>query len=734
MVSNQIIIGTDSYDDDKIAEGNCYVTNGIIAEELGIDTMDITVLSNTALKYPYGTEVKFYHNESLLGKLRVNTVSRVGKQSYKINCISDMGILDNLTHYGGIYNGETADVVADDIIGGAISYSMSKKVASIKIYGWLPVASRRANLHQLLFATGAALKKDTAGIASIVYLSDKSPVELSDDRIGMGGSIEYIDAVTSVSVTEHGYIKTSGDEVVTLYDGTVQAQDIISPKGAALNGALITWNDPVYDLAITSGTILEFGVNYAVISSGGQAELTGKKYTHTRQDILQAIEGAAGEENVLAIENATLVNVTNSTTVARRFADYYSKVRYVTFEMEVGEERPGDAIHFSDPFDEESTGLLMSQDINLSNTLLADAKIAVGYTPESGPTVFNKADLLTEDGQWTVPEGVTTIRVVLIGGGTGGYPGFAGEKSKTQTPETEYSKVTDSTTRYVFVVWVEAGDGGNGGAGGSGGKIYQRTLSVIPGQTFQVSIGKGGAGAAFDASAETPPAGTDGGETIFGDLTSAAGAASAAGFIETLSGKIYGAAGKTGIAGSKGHYKTYSKDTGWVDVPSPEIIVDGVTYTQGANGPEDEDGGGDWGNTSYGYVGWEYNDAMGGGPAYGANGLNGGKGRGSYNSSRGYARATAGDGGTGATALPPPAETVYGTGGTGGNGGGGGGSPGRAAAHQTTSNRNPQPSASLTAIGGEAGMGGDGSNGGTGAPGCAIVYYNDPSLDEENMS
>ena len=85
MVSNQIIIGTDSYDDDKIAEGNCYVTNGIIAEELGTDTMDITVLSNTALKYPYGTEVKFYHNESLLGKLRVNTVSRVGKQSYKIN-------------------------------------------------------------------------------------------------------------------------------------------------------------------------------------------------------------------------------------------------------------------------------------------------------------------------------------------------------------------------------------------------------------------------------------------------------------------------------------------------------------------------------------------------------------------------------------------------------------------------------------------------------------------------
>ena len=90
------------------------------------------------------------------------------------------------------------------------------------------------------------------------------------------------------------------------------------------------------------------------------------------------------------------------------------------------------------------------------------------------------------------------------------------------------------------------------------------------------------------------------------------------------------------------------------------------------------------------------------------------------------AKSVGGQGGKGATALPPSSQTQIGFGGVGGNGGGGGGGAGFSITGHRVSNKNAYTGTVNFDTLNNAdrnGTGGDGSNGGDGAPGCVLIYY-----------
>jgi hypothetical protein len=89
----------------------------------------------------------------------------------------------------------------------------------------------------------------------------------------------------------------------------------------------------------------------------------------------------------------------------------------------------------------------------------------------------------TSSGNFTVPAGVTTVWVTMIGGGGSG-----------------------------------ANNGSNGGGGGAGGAFcYKSPVTVTPGATVSVTIGSGGAGVT------APNNGNAGGTTSFGSLSVSGG-------------------------------------------------------------------------------------------------------------------------------------------------------------------------------------------------------------------
>jgi hypothetical protein len=549
------------------------------------------------------TEGLVYQGSELLKKLYLQEARQEAANVYRLYYNSAIKLLDASYHVGGLYTGETVSSILPGIMGSA-AYTLDNDVGLMQVYGWLPYDTRRNNLQKLLMAVGAHIRDDSSGKIAIVAASSIPTGTIGPERVFHGGKIERSSAITAVRVTEHSYHPS--DEVRTLYDGTV------------VGTSTIVFGEPMHSLTVTGGTITESGANYCVISANGTVTLTGKTYTHTQR----VVSRGAGT-SVRAISDNHLISPFNAELIADALLSYYSCDTVLKQDVIVGTERPGDAVYVTMPYGGGMTRVtIRSMDIELAHReLRARTELIVGYTPPSLLPVYSHYAVLTGSGTWTVPAGVTRIRVIVCGPGQGGQGGSGG----SQPP------------RYD-----RAGAGGEGGAGGTGGKILEAGLAVSPGAGISYSAGSGTAGGGGGsggsgaptsgapgnpgASAATPSAAT------FGPLSSNSGRSYPQGHYEPKTGYTIGADGPDGVKGGDGAGDYHRAEN--------------VTFS---------------GQTWYG--GYSTELGGGGGAAVGANG-----GNPYWSGSYSYY------GGDGATAtIAGAAATSYGCGGGGGHGGGGGG-------------------------------------------------------------
>jgi len=362
----------------------------------------------------------------------------------------------------------------------------------------------------------------------------------------------------------------------------------------------------------------------------------------------------------------------------------------------------------------------------MSGVLRASAEIVAGYVPVESGNFYENSYTVRQSGGWTVPAGVTKIRVVLIGGGQGGYSGSAGKPGENgqlvSLPKPGGLVPTDFSETGREHSEGYCGDGGEGGAGGHGGRIYIFTMDVTPGQIIQFSIGIGGAGGSPSGSSTVQNAGAEGSATTCNGYSSDSGSYSRYGYTNIFTGEVFGQSGGGGIRGGCGAGPTKS---GVEYLSGPTVSINGVVYVQGASATEDiytEDlefsGGGKYKDRVRARSG----GGQGGGAAAGANGNTGR--RASVSVSRTKVTASIGYGGRGATpSIVPNAPTIPGTGGFGGHGGGGGGAAGYGGILFLKSTGSVSSTPALIVEGEGGGSGGNGGRGGPGAPGCAIIYY-----------
>lgn len=594
---NKITTLSDNYTDEKIESVDVLLVESMTGAELGYDTLNAQVdpttktptiikpsdsdgimskdrliigcrpyfsaLTSDPSQYKYGREVLYYHNNALIGKFYMQKCLRVKKHLYSISCVSAIGLLGKSKHYGGLYYTGTdtlASVVAD-IIGGLAPYTMDETIASQKIYGWLPVATRRENLHQVLFALGATIKKDASGDMFITVLSSDTTTEILDSRIYVGGSVEYSDGVTKVSVLEHAYLnKGTADEQTTLYDGAVALPEepFLSPKGASVTGMLVEFSEPMHDLSVDTGSILESGVNYAIVSAPGSITLTGHRYTHTTVERFKG-EANADEDNTVTVKDATLVSRANSNNVVDRLYSYYTSAKTIKIDIVSEGERAGDAVSFNDPYGDVTSGLISELTLSGSHVLKGGATIIADYAPTWGND-YTDVIIVTSSQTVTLPNDATKCRAVLIGGGHGGSLGGTGGDGEKASGG--YKK---------------GGIGGLPGDGGPGGRILEPIIGEsCGGMSFVCTVGEGGRGGTQsnpkgDSGTESKMSYSKDGESV--TLSSDNGAPSFSGFQDFLSpSNVYGAPGSSGEAGAKG---------GGTDGDAGSIVYNGVTYTGG---------------------------------------------------------------------------------------------------------------------------------------------------------
>lgn len=270
---------------------------------------------------------------------------------------------------------------------------------------------------------------------------------------------------------------------------------------------------------------------------------------------------------------------------------------------------------------------------NFSGSVRAGVWLILIYSAElDGYIVVSKTmktvtEIFTSSGIWTCPAGVKSVHVQVFGGG-----GAGGSCS----------------------------DGGGGGGGG-GGHMKSQTLSVVPGTTYQITIGAG-----------ATSVGGNGGATSFGTLLSANGGNGGKYNGGGNGGSGGGGPGGNGGDGGTGSYGgsggkggSYSYNHAASD-GTPGIAAAGGDGAAGTAGTGRDGGGGAGGGFGGnggkgGDSGADYGAGGGGGGGYGENG-NGGNGENVSGGGGGNGGIAAGGGGE---AYIPSTSSSAGKGGNG---------------------------------------------------------------------
>ena len=386
--TTQLTFADEGNFDGVLLEGSFYNETSLLEDELSIDTMKIRVRSiNTS--YPlhnfiYGSQVTFYKNDALYGKYYLVSVERQTKNEYILNVQSSIGLLDDTMHYGGIYSGEYASAIIEDIIGGKIAYTEHNIFSKIKVYGWLPVATRRENLKQLLFAVGGCVKKKD-GDVYFTTLTVDAPKAIPENKVFDTGKITYDSPASRIEVVEHQFSKVDSAPSEEIYSGEIVGSSFVTPKGYSVSdAALVTWDKPYHSLTFSDCTLLnnEKGVNYAVVSSSGSATISGKPYIHSKMIVSRDKENYTGKEKVAKVENATLVSLANSNSVAEKVMAYYNSPCTLSGAIVMDGEKPLDNITMPNQFEEENTGMIKSIEGTLGKQITkGELELRIGYNP-----------------------------------------------------------------------------------------------------------------------------------------------------------------------------------------------------------------------------------------------------------------------------------------------------------------------------------------------------------------
>ena len=635
---------------------------------------------------------------------------RIGENLYKLSASSVIGLLTQYQHNGGIYDGVSASASASAVIAdicGSIPVYLQPNLASTKLKGWLPIATARDNLKQVLLVLCANARVNNNGVIRIENLANGAEYSIASDSIlAANAAVAENAPITSVVVVEHQY--TSGTST-TLYESTDPTAE-----------QTITFSDPVdVSSLVATGTytILDAGANFVRLSAG-EGTVTGTPYKHLTREITVPVTSAT-TQNIVKVENATLINENNSTLIAGMLSDYYKSRKSINVKVVGNLVRPGDVVNIYNPWDKTmGVATVASAKTDLSSTTASSISALSAFVPYQ--TTGYEAQSVTktdESGSWTVPAGVIDVICVLIGGGAGGGKGSNGDSAK-------------GTAMLYFAQSMNSGNisgegspgaGGAGGVGGKGGKYLRVRLTVSPGDVISYTCGVGG------------EAGANGTDTTIGGsgfaYSTANGIYDPNGYTDS-DGTIYCADGSQGLRGADGGKCGAAN------------VNDAYGGKNGANAGENYGGLGGVGirigydNPQWGQSGmWFTRDYMnlagagGGGAAYNSNGESADPDNNlkpivqeiryrDYYKIFGYG-GKGGDGGVGLAAAN------YGCGGNGGNGGGGGGAGGGYAySRNGSSGITSTGQLDVFLLGGAGGAGGAGSPGGNG---CVIFKYRVPT-------
>ena len=344
-----------------------------ISTSIPISPFDFSIESKKNIEFSFQSKqpIEVYFNNVLKARTFVKNAKRKSKKTWDIKSEDYIGLLDTIYFKGGIYTNKNAIELLQEIFAVAkVPYNIENDFAELTVTGYIPYTTCRNALMQVCFAIAGVVTTSNSDKINIIKLSEEISKHIPSNRVMQGQSFENETRVTAVELTSHTYRPTT--QTTTVYEGS---------KSGAGNNILITFAEPLHTLSITNGTIIESGVNYAIINATSSCVLMGRKYEHTMVIYRKnnPLVLADDIENIVAIENATLVSAVNVDNLLEMCYNYIVNTEKTTMKIIDGRKSDfssvGNIITYDTEYLGVKTGRIIKQSFNLSGGILVKDSI-----------------------------------------------------------------------------------------------------------------------------------------------------------------------------------------------------------------------------------------------------------------------------------------------------------------------------------------------------------------------
>ena len=284
-----------------------------ISSEIEINTVDLTLTTDTQLILSQGQSLNVYNGGDLIATTFIKTAEQTSKTDYKVSAEDYIGMLDK-TYYNGVLSLKDSPLVSGEIIqqifnAAKVPYRLDGALSTEPVIGFIPRCTCRDALMQVAFAIGAVVDTSNSDVVKLYPLSDEITQEIPSTRVFEDLSVSHETPVTGVEITAHEYIVTNQTE--ELYS---------AEKSGTGENILVEFSEPKAKLAILNGKIIAGTAGCAIINAEENCTLRGYTVEHKTKTKSRRNDKApdTADTNVKSIADATLVNNNNLDKVLNR--------------------------------------------------------------------------------------------------------------------------------------------------------------------------------------------------------------------------------------------------------------------------------------------------------------------------------------------------------------------------------------------------------------------------------
>ena len=312
---------------DELRDVNISQTIDPVSGEISINYMDFELDSVRNIEYDFQKKQPLigYFDGEMLQQTFITNAKRKSKRLWKIESEDYIGLMDSIPFFGGVYEDIPVQDLLDEIFNKSnIPYTIDESLLSETISGYIPYTTCREALMQIAFALGAVVDTSKSDFVKIYLLDDDVKQEIPLNRIMEGQSFTDEEKVTGVSLTAHNWVKSK--EVVNIYGSEDEDVGVIGEE------VFLKFSEPVYNIIVNGAEVLESSANHIKFRTTSKFLLIdAKKYVDQSKVVTKKDEllTATEIENILPIEDATLVNANNVDKILNKCYNYLTRNKKV---------------------------------------------------------------------------------------------------------------------------------------------------------------------------------------------------------------------------------------------------------------------------------------------------------------------------------------------------------------------------------------------------------------------